>query len=513
MQTVDSVWTAEEKDQVRSIVQNTQISWHKQSTLGNATFTIGVSMVGGNDFIGINPGAIGSPFNYKYFDETDYVTSLSWERGLSMPLGGLTKALAEINLDNTSNRFTPNYMGGLSELNTAEPIHAPVIINSGFDLGADLTISQFSGVISKQPKINKLTGTYKIKANDYMEFFQNKYLEQNVMFTAQRTDQVLQTILQFSGMNTAQYDLDTGINVIPFGLFETGKRFDDIIDKIVQAENGHFYQDEQGIFRFENRQHYTNTPYTQVQRIINTAQVLNAESPTEDHLINVVEIKSSIIEKQPSQLIFQLSSSIEVGAGEDKDIFVNFDDPILEVKSITGFLLNTSSDGTGSDITSSLTIKSTNIFARSAKIVVHNSNVSTGYVTDFYIYGRPAKKTSDLYVRSQDDSSVTAFQEHPVTIQNEYIQNKTWAESYARTLLDNYSNIESLQVLTIRAIPELQLGDLISWQGKNWRIYDIKSTLSVSEGYIQELTLMQRNITTYFIIGVSAIGSTDQIAP
>ena len=513
MQSVSSAWTAEEVDETRRISQNTQISWHKESTLGNKTFTIGVSFVGDNDIIGINPGAVGSPGNYKYFDESDYVTSLSWERGLSMPLGGLTKGLAEINLDNTSNRFTPNYMGGNSELYTAQPLRSPVIINAGFNLGTDITIPQFVGLIDKQPEINKLTGGYKISASDYVGYFQNKYLDQNVMFTAQRTDQVLETILGFSGMNTAQYDLDTGINIIPFGLFEAGARFDNIINDLVQAENGRFYQDEEGIFRFENRQHYTSYPYTEAQRIITTAQVLNVESPKEDHLINVVEVKSAIVEKQSTQLIFQLSAPVLISADSDQEIFINFDDPILEVENITGFLLNTIEDGTGSDITSSLSVKSTDIFAKAAKIVFHNSNGSNGYLTQFFVYGRPAKKTSDLYVRSQDDSSVTAYQERPIVIENKFIQNKTWAESYARTILDDYSEIENLLVMTIRAIPELQLGDLISWQGQDWRIYDMKDTLNPNVGYIQELTLMQRNIATYFIIGVSTIGSEDQIAP
>ncbi len=128
MQTVDAAFTAEERDKVRKIAHNLQVSWKKETTLGNRTFTIGVSLIGGNDIIGINPGAVGSPGNYRYFDESDYVTQLAWERGLHMPTGGMTMALAEATLDNTSGRFTPRYMGGISELFTSILPRRPAII-------------------------------------------------------------------------------------------------------------------------------------------------------------------------------------------------------------------------------------------------------------------------------------------------------------------------------------------------------------------------------------------------
>lgn len=514
MQTVAAGWTAEERDSVRSIVQNTQISWHKDSTLGNRTFTIGVSTIGGSDVIGANAGAIGSPSNYRYFDESDYVTSLGWERGLNMPLGGLTKALAEAKLDNTSGRFTPRFMGGNSEIYTAIQAHKPIIINAGFNLsGVDQMLPQFAGLINKQPSVNIRNREVSIQAGDYMEYFQSKSLDQQVMFTAQRTDQVLASILSTAGMSTAQYDLDTGLNTIPFGIFESGSKLGNVINDLVAAENGHFYQDESGIFKFENRQHWYDVPYTDVQRIILTSQVISQSVPNFDHLINVVEVKSAIMAKQPSQLLFQLSTPLAIPANTDTSLFVNFDNPVLQMQDVTGYSAFVNSDGTGTDITTSVTVKATYVFANSAKIIFTNSSSSSGYITQLYLYGRPAKKTSDLYYRIQDSSSVTAYDEHVVTINNPYIQDETWAQSYANLILTQFAELENLQVITIRAIPELQLGDLISWQGHYWRVYNIKASLSPSEGFIQELDLLQRNVIGYFKIGISTIGGTDAIAP
>lgn len=521
VQSVTAAFTAEERDTVRKIAQNTQISWHRQSTLGNRTFTIGVSTIGGNDIIGLNPGAVGSPGNYKYFDESAYVTSLSWERGYKMPTGGMTMALAEARLDNTSGRFTPRYMGGNSELYTAILPNRPTILGAGFNFGVDQTLVQFSGVINEQPQIDMRNRSAKLRMTDYIDYFSDKYLDQTVMFTAQRTDQVLTTLASRLGMNTSQYDFDYGINLIPFGVFDAGTKFADIFQSLAEAENGHFYQDESGIFKFENRQHWDSSPYNQIQRIISTAQVLNAEAPNEDHLINVVEVHGAVYQKQPSQVLFSLPAitSITIPANGNIDQFFEFQDPVLQLTEPTnGGLLsfysaNSASDNSGTDMTSSISVKNLGLFSKSVKYRFSNSSSSIVYLTQFVLSGRVAKRISDLYYREQDDSSVTAYQEHRYQIDNDYIQNPSWAASYAQMLLRDYSDIENLQKITIRAIPELQLGDLISYQGRYWRIFDIKATLDPSAGFIQELTLLQRTITSYFRVGISTVGGSDRIAP
>ena len=144
--------------------------------------------------------------------------------------------------------------------------------------------------------------------------------------------------------------------------------------------------------------------------------------------------------------------------------------------------------------------------------LVLTSNVSA-FVNSIDVFGRPARLIKDIYVRAQDDSSVTAYEERPLFLENDFIQDQSWANSLAQILIDDYSEPDKIQRLTIRAIPELQRGDLVSWQGRYWRIYGIKARLSPSYGFLQELTLLQRTITSYFRIGISLIGGTDKIAP
>ncbi len=513
MQVTSAAFTTEEKDSVRRIVQNLRISWHKESLLNNRTFTIGVSTIGGNDIIGINPGAIGSPGNYRYFDESAYVTRLGWERRLSYPKGGLGKAMAEAELDNTSGRFTPRFMGGNSELFTAIVPRRPAILSAGFNYaGIDNMIPQFAGIVTDQPRVDMRNRSVNLKMADYVDYFQGKYLDQATMFTSQRTDQVLESMLTKLGMSTAQYDLDTGINIVPFGRFEVNTKFSDIIGALVEAENGQFYQDENGIFRFENRQHYTQAPHTQVQKVITTSMVINSEVPDANNIVNVVEIKSNVREKRPKQIIFTLGSPLLLEPSADTPVFVNFEDPVLAMDTPSFWLANSLADGTGTNRTANISIKSIDTFALSAKITFRNSLASPVYLTALSLYGRPAKVSTTINYRAKDGSSVTAFEERLLSISNDFIQSPSWAQTYAQMILDDFSEAQNIQKITVSAMPDLQLGDLVSWQGRYWRVYDIKTTLDPASGFVQELTMLQRTIMTYFRIGISTIGGNDIIS-
>lgn len=528
MQSVSAVFTAVEKAPFRQIVENVLVSWHKQSTIGNRTFTIGVSTIGGNDIIGINPGAIGSPSNYKYFDETPRVMSMNWERAYNMPQGGLTMALADAQFDNTSRRFTPRYMGGSSELFTAIQPGKPAIISAGFNVGGtEQTLPQFAGIISEQPQVTMRDRKMSLKMQDYIHYFRSKKLDTAVIFTGQRTDQVLTTLATQLGLSTAQYDFDMGINIIPFGAFDTGVSFADAIGKLVEAENGHFYQDESGIFKFENRQHWDSAPYTTVQKVITTAMVIDSMAPSQDHLINVVEVRGTPRNKEQNQLMYQATGfagidPTTIPASGNVDVWVSFDDPMLAIDTpapngttnqTSFFVVNSASDGSGTDMTSSVYVKSIAKFANSCKIVFANNSTSAGYLTSLDIWGRPARRSGDVYYRSERSASVTAYQEQPFLVDNEFIQSQDWARAYGEMIIKDYAFPENLQKIIIRAIPELQLGDLISWQGKLWRIFELRVTLDPQVGFTQELTLLQRTINSYFRIGISTIGGSAQIAP
>jgi len=433
MQSVPTGFTAEEKDNTRSIVGSTFVSWKKQLEDSVRLFTIGVSTIGGYDTIA-SAGEVTSDWNkYFYFDESTNLLGMNYERQLNQPIGGISQALAEVDLDNTSDRYTPRYAGGNSELFTALLPRRPMILNAGFNYnGIDQMIPQFVGITTKTPEISQRERSTRLQAMDFIDFISNRYVDQETMFTGLRTDEVISNILTDLGFATAQYNLDDGINLIPFGEFKIGQKFSEIINDLVQAEYGYFYQDEEGRLKFENRQHWDSSPYTEVQRVILTNQVLEAKVPETDHIINVVEVSAKPRAKQPLQLVFTLEGFKDLPVG-DTEIFINFDDPMLAINDPV-YVANTQSDGSGTDITSSVSLKEFSKFARAAKIVLSNNSASDGFITALTIYGRPAKIAKDIYERKQDDSSVTAYEEQPYIIENDYIQSESWAETFANLL-------------------------------------------------------------------------------
>ena len=514
MRSVADAWSVEAYDTYRNVSQSTQISWKKAYSATYRPFTIGVSTIGGGDGIA-SSGAITSDWNkYLYSNESEYVVSVEYERALNMPLGGLHTGIANVVLDNTSGRFTPRVAGGTSELFTAQKPRRPINITAGFDYsGINNLIPQFIGITSKTPEYSRRSATVSLEATDFIGYLQNKYLDQTAMYTAKRSDEIIATLLTDLGFATAQYDLDYGINQIPFAMFEKGARFSDVIHELAQAENAHVYQDEEGLIKFENRQHWDNYPHFNVQRVLPTSMVIDAEILGEDHIINVVEISSQVREKQPTQVLWQLSGTIEVPALSNYEIFINFNDPVLQANRPSGYVANTAANGSGTDISSSVSVKSFDAFAQAAKLTLYNSNSVSAFLTNLVVTGRPAKVTSEVYYREQRDLSVTAYEERPIKIDNPYIQNASWAQSYAGIILNDFASGENLQQIKIRALPELQLGDLISWQGRHWRIYGIKTKVSSEDGFVQELALLQRTIRTYFRVGISTIGGSDRVAP
>lgn len=520
MLTVPTGWTAEERDATRSIVASSLVSWKKNIKAGVRIFTIGTSTIGGGDWIN-SSGGVNSDWNkYQYHDESAQLLDVSYERALQQPLGGISQALAEVNLDNTSGRYTPRFMGGSGEMFTAQLPKRPVIINAGFHYsGIDNMIPQFVGLTTKTPELSIQDKSTRLQAADFLDFIGNQFVDQSAMYTSLRSDQVIENILTQLGFSTAQYDLDQGINIINFLEMEVGDKFADIIDKITKAEYGHFYQDEEGKLRFENRQHWDSSPYNVVQRVLNTSQVLEAKVPDTDHIINVVEVKAKPRAKQPAQVIMNFNTATLVSANSTVEIWLNYDDPILALTNPTYggsdsyYLANEQSDGTGADVTTNISIKSISNFAKATKITFQNNSGSDSYITKIVITGRPAKATSEIYYREQRDASVTAYEEKNIVVENDFIGDSNWAKSLAGLLLNDYSIPENIQEITIRAIPELQLGDLISWQGRYWRIFGIKSKVDPSSGFVQDLKLLQRTIQTYFRIGISAIGGSDKIAP
>jgi len=518
MQTTDATFTATEKLQVRHPRQRTLISWKKNYNSAYTFFTIGVSLIGGNDLIKGNNDALTQWDKYDYDDETNRVMDLSYEREMVQPVGSMFKALADVTLDNYDDRFT---RGVDADIGTSLLPMRPIKIATGFKQSDGLinTIMQFVGLTSSNPDVDAKTKKAKIHAEDFLEYLWEKKIADTSMFTSKRSDWVIEQLLTDAGFATSQYDLDLGSQIIPFGMFEKDETFGNYIQKVCEAELGNFYQDENGILRFENREHWANSPYDSPIKSIYTSDVLDLSYPGIDDIINYVEIESQPRDVMENQLVFSLNDSyIELAPNTKTEKFIDFDNPMysIDTPSISDgsstYKVTQNQDGTGTNYTSSVTIKSFDAFSKSSKVVFENTSSKTLYVTTFDLYGRPAKPLNPVYIAEKRSSSYTAYQPHSYKIENDFISLE-YARSLAQMILERSAFPEDRLEIKIKAMPDLQLGDMISYAGRWWQIFSIAIELSAEGGFVQTLKLLKRTIAKYFRIGVSTIGDTDIIAP
>lgn len=234
-------------------------SWLRQSIFG-AYFTIGVSHIGLGDVIkgeGNNPAESNS---YVFTDETPYVISLDIDRQLVEPAYSISQALADIVLDNTSDRFTPNFDPVIGGLIVPQ---RPVRINTGFLVsGIQQMVQSFTGQISDYPSVDSQNRQVTIHAIDYSQIIQNVSLVNAILQQNKTTGQIITFLFQLAGLAASQYQVDPGTITIPYAFFSPGQTIGDVITKIAECEGASVYLDENDVSRYETRNVWLDAPRT-----------------------------------------------------------------------------------------------------------------------------------------------------------------------------------------------------------------------------------------------------------
>lgn len=437
-----------------------RIAWNKSvdSTIDFAV--VGTSTVGGKDIVQGNLTVFTKPDAFKYIEETVNALKIETERILEEPLGGIAYAQADFTLDNNSLRYSPNIN---STVGTALAPKKPVKIYLGLKIGGvDRSIPNVYG-LTGMPVENKNNRTVGIHCFDYIKFLDETYLE-STMYTDQRSDQIIRDLLvNEAGFSTDQIVLDTGLNIIPFAWFEKGTSIGNAIRKVCEAEEAVFYQDEQGLLLFENRRRSRLTPFNAPVWTINPEDILLWEEDPNPILINRATVKSNPREVQATQEIWRDGITEEIGPGATKEVWASFDDPVSAITTpvaSTDYIANSASDGSGSVLTSDISIVVTS-FAKDAKLQITNNGTMLAYMLITRLRGTPAIVTSKIEEIYEDDSSVSKYDRHELIVENDFINNSSFADYLAQALVDKYKEPRKRLLLTVPAIPTLQLRDMV----------------------------------------------------
>lgn len=523
MQTVSTDFTNRSRADVRLLNKRVLMSFKKNYTPGANFYTIGVSSIGGPDPLKGPNAAISEWDKFDYEDFSDRVMSIEYTRSNDDITNPMTLAFADVVFDNSDDYFTP--------ANDNSPLagfllpNRPIKIYLGFE---NEMISVFVGLTQGRPEIDEGSKTVRFHCLDFLNSIINSPVPQDAMFVDYRTDQIISALLQSAGLSITQFDLDVGTVIIPFAFAKKDAKLGSIISAVAQAELGNVRMSESGQPRFYNR---TNWASGSIVWELDEHQIITDEIPTQDDVINFVEVYSQVRAVQELQRIWESTSAIEIPPNSEIDVFPDFKDdfgelPVTGVDSLSyndvgtsNYLTNVAQDGSGDPGNTDVSITEFSIFSTAAKITFSNSASSPRYITALELWGTPARVIDDIYVQAQDDASVgflDALDQRPKEIRNNYIQDRTAANSIAQILLADKSELKDSQKKTIKGIPQLQVGDIMHFYSEdtdaNYFVTSINGIFNDS-GFKQNITLSRRTINTYWRIGFSAIGGSDVLAP
>lgn len=445
-------------------------SWLKIADPNIVFAIVNSSLVDSSDLVAGQSEVITNSELFLYVDESQYAIRLDYDRRLDEPRAGTSHAIANVLLDNINKRFTPDQN---ATIGTAIEARRPFKMSVGFDAGGvDRTVQVIAGLTSSRPKLGRTAKTVEVEVFDYVTFIDNAQLA-SAVYENMRSDQIIESILASLNFGSSQYSLDVGLNTIPFAWFDKDKSAGRRIRDLCEAEEANFYQDENGIIRFENRNHYSTYPHQTVQRTIDAGDILTDDDDASTPIINraIVIAKPRKIDAAAS-VLWSLSSVEAIPHGETVTLWAAFYDSeagttSLPVKTInapstpTDYTGNAASDGSGSDLSASLSIVVTN-FVESAKIEVTNNHpTDTVYLTFLQLQGKAARVTQAIQSVSEDAGSINKYEAQEYVMQNDLIQSKAVADVISANLKNKYKDPMGRRIIRIPGIPHLQLKDLL----------------------------------------------------
>lgn len=492
-----AIWTAFDSTTTANVRQTVGVCYVAWTRIANVTnyATIGTSVINGSDILaGSDVATINNADAFLYFDESARIIRIEYERTLLEPLGGMSIALCDIVLDNTDLRFTPDKN---ATIGTALRPNRPVKIFIGFRVsGIDQTIPIIEG-LTLQPREDKLKRTVTITAYDYLRWL-NEKAQETTIYQNQRTDQIIADILSRAGVGSSNYSLDMGLNTVGFAWFEKGDTAGERIRKLVEAEEGIFYQDETGTLRFENRNKYSQAPYNSVIWTIDSDDIIDWQQDESSEIINRAIVKGAPRSVKGETEVWRDGIEEEIGAGQTLTIWANFNDPVSSITNpaaTTDFTAFNAPAGAGTNVTASMSIVLTS-FTKAAKLEITNGTGATAYVNFLRLRATPATVDYEVEQVFQDTLSIADYNENQVTVDNEFIDDRTFAGNMAQNIVRRHKNPTEKIIITVRGIPQLQLRDQIRVydmdisQYKNYRLIKIQGTLEAGS-FIQKLYLRQ----------------------
>jgi len=534
MQTTSSGWANKVTQGSRRIGFGFLAGFNRTTNSGVRFWTINQSRIGGPDIIKGGGGVTTFFDKYALSDYSQYVKSISVYRKLGQYPYGVIMAEADIELDNTSKKFLPQFDTTIGS-GVGLP-NRPIKISVGIE---DEYMKLFVGFTTMPSNSlnNRLTNLHAFDAFNYINGFVSTASGAQV---SKYAHEIKAALLEEAGFTSSQYLFDKSLQP-PIGFLATnGKKAGEIFQKLDEAEQAMSFVDENGLIRSWNRQHsLTQSGVVSFQLTYSNIKDIQWQNTP---IINDVIVRSKPRAVQARQKIWESTTTIALEPGQDTDVFIDFTDddgdlPVTTVdipKYITTasgsqsyYASNINEDGSGLAFNANITVISAYSFGNTYRVTFRNSHIGRLYLTQLVIYATPAKVTYPIEERYQDATSIEAFGRNPMNngeplvIENDLIQDASQARTLAYTLVKEYKSPGKRYIcpVAIGSDPARQIGDSgqiyiqDTRELKNVYITGITNVIDRNGIYSQVLEVEERTPKRYWTINQSKIGGPDGIAP
>lgn len=511
---------------IRPLALNAKISFTKQRDDDISWFILDQSQLDGTDILATDSAEPIQLWDaYEWDDVSEDIIGMNWSRSVAFPYN-VQSAMCEVQLNNIAQKYTYGNTG--SQYAGYILPKRPMRTYAGFKkYDVAEVVPVFVGLTQQMPKYSGLNDSQAtFSAQDFLSEIAETQLGETVMLRDVRTDEAIATILDTYGMDSSMYDLARGINKIPFLVFEKGLNAGNILQKLVQAENGALWLDEKGIIRFEPR---TADVGKVPVLTYDEKNIIEIKPSRTDGIVNRVKIKSDIREVQANQPIFSMlnedgytrapdEDSYRIQANGNLTVWLSMENPVWSA-TLNPALNGDSNDSafqaldlSGNLITSGITASGT-LFSDSIKLTFTNATGAPCSISFLEMWGEPAKVVDTIEYNAYDEDSVEQFGEMVLDINdNNCFGSYANADSYAMDVLKRRASYSPTMTMQVKGNPALQLGDVIHVDYKyegDYKVVGIKSSITNSAGFTTTLTVERFTLLTAFVLDSSILNGTD----
>ena len=434
----------------------------------------------------------------SWTDESDYYVSIRCHEKLANVSGEGIAATLDVELENTTERFTPD--------NTSSPIYTylkPRVNLRISIIAGGYTYRIFTGYI-KNIHPDKRSKICSLECYDNQVLIYNKRAN-GIVYQDKRSDQLLRTLAGLADLTEDQYDLDVGTHEVNYGYFEDRNVWP-IMGELAVAERGRVFFDRNGILKFWNRNRLHNR-HSSINVSLNDWIVDLDYSVAEHEIKNTVIVKAKPRASAGIQVVWSSGNAeylnpytdtlVWIPAKSSQYAYLELEDPcttfITPVPN-TDFTANDAQDGTGNDLTSNIQVEEFINYGNAVFVQVVNNGGIDAYLTKFQLRGNPARVLKWIKVTAKDEPSIGFYGRQEFEIENNFIDDEDTAEEIASEELYRRKDSVNLFRLNIVGIPHLLCGDVINieYQAGEYKEYMISDLNWIFDdgGFNQRLTLV-----------------------